>query len=148
MDSTYILVMVIGVVLLFVPQAAWVGLAFLAIGTVAYTVSQKRPPRSVQSPPMFMRYYPEYQQPSQRAPEGVSWSLREQTPKRDELSTAQNPIGQAPPQGPQIKDGMFSLPLPFEDDVARFVNFKYQTPTSAKGFSMRRKKKNPLIPDF
>jgi hypothetical protein len=122
-----IFVMTAGAVLLFAPQTSWLGIAFLAIGLVTYMVGQREPLAIAQTPPKYMQALP------QRA--GVSWSIKDPMAQQQE--------------GPRIEEGVFSLPLPIDPNIGRFVDVKYRVPTKAKGFTQEMEKPgHPLIPGF
>lgn len=116
---------IFGAMLLLIPQTMWMGIALLAIGAVTYSVTRRSPTSLPQA------WYSPYPQRLERA--GISMTRRHPLEK-----------GQ---QGPQIKDDMFNLPLPIDEEVARFMNVSYKTPTQAKGFTQEKEKAgHPWLP--
>lgn len=122
-----IFIIIAGCVLLFVPQYMWVGLAFLGIGAVIYTLGQREPLPIACGQPKYM------QASRQRA--GFSWSVKSSPGERQEGTT--------------VKDGMLNLPLPIDPAVGQFLNLNYKMPTKAnvvtQGFE---KKRNPFLPEI
>jgi len=141
-----LLVVMAGALFLFIPSTMWLGIAFLAIGAVTYTMVEKRP---VAMAPGQPKYLPAWPQPVPQQRVGVNWSLRRPMGgQKNPVARAQDPLGQ-PDNGPKVENGMFSLPLPMSNDVAQFVDLKYRTPTKAKGFTEEMEKPpHPLIPGF
>jgi hypothetical protein len=124
-----IFLILFGVLLLFVPQTAWMGIAVLAIGAITYGVFQRQPAPAQAYPGYMQAFAPKRMQRT-----GINVLRKQPTDQQQ--------------QGPGIKEGMFSLPLPIDDDVGRFVDVSYKTPTGAQGFTEEKEKKHPFLPGF
>jgi hypothetical protein len=148
--NAYLALVVLGAFLLFIPSATWIGIAFLAIGVIAYSMSQKPPHPIAQRPPKYLSAWPSgFQIPKSRPQSaGISVSRRDLTPQQGPVGTAQDPLGQAS-NAPGIENGTFSLPLPVDKEIADLVNVSYKTPTKARGFTEEKEKTgNPWLPGF
>ena len=146
MMNLSIIVVIAGVFFLLMPQTMWIGLAFLALGTITYLVFQKKPVGMPVGRPRYLSAWPQIA-PQQQA--GVGWSIKRPLGgERNPVALARNPLEQ-PESGPKLENGVFSLPLPMNNEVAQFVNLKYKVPTKAKGFTEEAEKpSHPLIPGF
>jgi hypothetical protein len=126
-----IFVVIIGAMLLFVPQGTWIGIGLMGIGLVLSQMERKEPMAFAQAPPKFMQVM---QQQESKQSAGVGWSTT-------------NPFNKKK-QTPGIENGMFNLPLPVGGELAQFMDLNYKTPTGAKGMVQQRDKKNPFLPDL
>jgi len=144
-----ILPIAFGAILLFTPKLAWAGIALLAIGAVTYAISRREPNITAsqafaQSP--YMQDYPMWPQRRRGAP-GVAWNLKDQY--REGVDQIKSGVTGETTKGPHIKDGMFNLPVPMENEVGDLVDLNYKVPTKAKGFTQGKDKGgNPWLPGF
>ncbi len=142
--KTSAIIVLMGVVLLAIPGTAWMGIAVMGIGAIAYMLESREPIGALRGSPKYLPAWPSYPQQA-----GVNVSTKSPfSGQKDAVSQAQNPLGQAP-EGPGIDNGMFSLPVPMDNEVAQFVNLRYKAPTEAKAFTEEKEKRgNPWLPGF
>ncbi len=118
---------IFGLFFLFFPSTLWIGLSFLGMGLVLYAIGKRE---SAISPLPVV--YPPVSHPAS-SPSGLSISRRDPT---------------QPSEGMGIRNGVFSLPLPLDPNVSRFVDASYKVPTRAKDFIEEKEKKHPWLPEI
>jgi len=145
-----IYVVVLGGVLLFVPQMLWIGAAMVAIGAILVSMGEKNSTR-LAYPSRFGSATGIQQEfmPQARARNGVSANVKNLMADdgRDPVSRAQDPFGEAP-KTPFVENGNFNLPVPIAGEVNRFLDTTYSMPTKANGVSLERDKRNPFLPQM
>ncbi len=137
-------VAMMGALLLFVPQAMWVGIALLGIGAAAYLLNQRSPPQS-----MPMKYLQSRPSGYARAPQrpqgsGFSWGIKDQKQEEIEKQHVRNVMKR---KAPHARDGFFNIPLPVSPEISDLLDLKYQTPTGNRPIRLEKDTPNPLIPE-
>jgi hypothetical protein len=138
-----IIIIAFGGAILFLPNAMWIGISFMGIGLVVYYMSKTEPPESMRAQMPYFQYMPQ----QRRAAPGVAWDVKDQY--KEGMDQMRSELTGESQKGPHIKDGMFNLPVPMENEVGQFVDLNYRVPTKARGFTQERDKGgNPWLPGF
>jgi len=133
-----------------VPPFSWIGLALLGIGGVVYFLSSKDPASAADYPTRYMQYVQNPQMRfGRRSRSGVEMTSRDTLSEYADRTLSPYGENTATSTGPRIEGGMFKLPVPIDNDVARFTDLTYNVPTKAKDFAQGRDKGgNSWLPGF
>lgn len=113
-----LILIALGVVAVFTGSLFWVGLGFIAVGVVVYSMSSKKSSQNM----FFMPNQERIMQESiEQEPQQLGFTVRQKTPEeRMGIVKKRKDIV------PIDEHGVADIPLPVPDELERYIDFSYK----------------------